>query len=662
MSLNFEILSRAADQARGLCMDAVQASKSGHLGLPLGCAEMGAVLYGYALKHNPEKPRWIGRDYFVLSAGHGSMFLYAWLHMSGYDLPMSEIKRFRQLHSKTPGHPEFFETPGVECTTGPLGQGVGNAVGIAVAMKMAAARFNTSEHRIFDQHCICLAGDGCLQEGVSAEASAFAGHFGLDNLILIYDSNAVTLDAPATATQSEDTAMRFKAYGFDVQEINGQDMQAFLDALNTAKENNNGRPKFIVAHTLIGKGVTEVAGTFKAHGEAGAKFVDAGRKGLGLPEEHYYVSGETDAYFAQHKKKLLADYERWEKIYKAWCDKNPELAKMLDNGIERNVPKDLLSKIPEFPKDAKLATRKAGSEALQPIAQAMPLLMSGSADLHGSTLNYIKDGGDFTRNTPSGRNIHFGIREHGMCASLNGISYHGLFRASGATFMVFTDYCRASIRLSALSRLPNTYIFTHDSIGVGEDGPTHEPVETISSVRVMPNIDVIRPADPEETAGAFVAAMERTDGPTFLALTRQVVPILNDVDLESRREGVACGGYIAKKEKGKLELIIMSCGSELQHALAASKELGDGVRVVSMPCFERFNRQPEKYRDEVLPKSCRKRISIEAGVPDTWYQYVGLDGKVIGLHRFGLSAPGAEVMKEFGIDAPHVIEAARSLS
>ncbi len=660
--MNFEALSRAATEARGLCMDAVQASQSGHLGLPLGCAEIGAVLYGYALKHNPEKPRWIGRDYFVLSAGHGSMFLYAWLHMSGYDLPMSEIKRFRQLHSRTPGHPEFGDTPGVECTTGPLGQGVGNAVGIAVACKMAVARFNTAEHRIFDQHVICLAGDGCMQEGVSSEASAFAGHFGLDNLILIYDSNAVTLDAPATATQSEDTGARFKAYGFDVQEINGEDMQAFLDALNNAKENNNGRPKFIISHSLIGKGIPEVAGTYKAHGEAGAKFVDAGRKGLGLPDEHYFVSKETYAYFAEHKKKLLADYERWEKIYNEWRKKNPELAKMLDNGIERNVPGDLLAKIPEFPKDAKLATRKAGSEALQPIAQAMPLLMSGSADLHGSTLNYIKGGEDFTRDNPKGRNIRFGIREHGMCAILNGISYHGLFRASGATFTVFTDYCRASIRLAALAKLPNTYIFTHDSIGVGEDGPTHQPVETISSVRVMPNIDVIRPADPEETAGAFVAAMERTDGPTLIALTRQVVPILNDIDVQARREGVLRGGYIAKKEKGKLDLIIMSCGSELQHALAAAKELGDGVRVVSMPCFERFNRQPEKYRDEVLPKSCRKRISIEAGVPDTWYQYVGLDGKVIGLHRFGLSAPGAEVMKEFGIDAPHVIEAARSLS
>ena len=660
MGLNTEALSRAATEARGLCMDAVQASQSGHLGLPLGCAEIGAVLYGYALKHNPDQPRWIGRDYFVLSAGHGSMFLYAWLHMSGYDLPMSEIKRFRQLHSQTPGHPEFGETPGVECTTGPLGQGVGNSVGIAVAMKMAAARFNTDEHRIFDQHVICLAGDGCMQEGVASEASAFAGHFGLDNLILIYDSNAVTLDAAAKETQSEDTGARFKAYGFDVQEIDGQDMQQFLDALNVAKERDNGKPQFIIAHTLIGKGIPEVAGTHKAHGEAGAKYVDAARKALGLPDEHYFVSEETRKYFAEHKKKLLADYARWEQIYSDWRKKNPDRARTLEDGIERNVPVDLLSKIPEFPKDAKLATRKAGSEALQPIAQAMPLLISGSADLHGSTLNYIKDGEDFTRNNPKGRNIRFGIREHGMCAILNGISYHGIFRASGATFLVFTDYCRASIRLAALSRLPNIYIFTHDSIGVGEDGPTHEPVETVSSVRLMPQIDVIRPADPEETAGAFVAAIQRTDGPTLLALTRQVVPMLNDVDAKLRREGAARGGYVAKQEKGKLDLIIMSCGSELQHALAAANELGNSVRVVSMPCFERFERESEEYREDVLPKSCRKRVAIEAGVPHIWYQYVGLDGKVIGLHQFGLSAPGAEVMKERGIDAKHVVDAAKS--
>lgn len=661
MPLNLDLLSKAANQARGLAIDAVHASQSGHLGLPLGCAEMGAVLYGHVLKYNPDEPRWIGRDYFVLSAGHGSMFLYAWLHMSGFDLPMSELKNFRQLHSKTPGHPEFFETPGVECTTGPLGQGVANAVGIAMAAKMAAARFNTDEHKIFDQHVFCLAGDGCLQEGVSAEASAFAAHFGLDNFILIYDSNAVTLDAMAKETQSEDTGMRYRAYGFDVREVEGSDMTAFLGALQAAKESDNGKPKLIIARTLIGKGIPEVAGTSKAHGEGGAKYADEARKGLGLPEEHYFVSDDVQEYFADHKKQLLADYDKWEKSYEAWRKAKPEDAQALDDAIEKKVPDDLFDKIPAFPKDAKLATRKAGSEVLQPLAQTMPFLISGSADLHGSTLNYIKEGGDFTRDKLTGRNIHYGIREHGMCAIMNGVAYHGIFRASGATFLVFTDYCRAAIRLAALSRLPNIYIFTHDSVAVGEDGPTHEPVETVSSVRLMPQIDVIRPADPEETAGAFVAAAERTDGPTFLALTRQAVPQLSDIDVKVRREGVLKGGYIAKKEKGKLKLILLSCGSELQHALAAAKELGEGTRVVSMPCFERFARQTKKYREEVLPNECRKRVAIEAGVPQIWAQYVGLDGKIIGIERFGLSAPGDQAMKELGIDAQHVIDAAKSL-
>ncbi|MEN3371104.1 MAG: transketolase [Verrucomicrobiota bacterium] len=661
MSLNLEILSRAANEARGLCMDAVQASKSGHLGLPLGCAEMGAVLYGYALKYNPDQPRWIGRDYFILSAGHGSMFLYAWLHLSGYDLPMEEIKRFRQLHSKTPGHPEFFETPGVECTTGPLGQGVANAVGVAVAAKMAAAKFNTPEHMIFDQHIICLAGDGCLQEGISHEASSFAGHFGLDNLILIYDNNAVTLDAMANVSQSDDAAKRFQAYGFDVQKIDGQDMQAFLRALKKAKARDNGKPQMIIANTLIGKGIPEVAGTNKAHGEAGVKFVDAGRKGLGLPDEHYFVSQETREYFAKHKKALLRQYKRWEKMYKEWREKNAELAQQLDEAIKKKVPTDLSDKIPAFPADAKIATRKAGSEVLQPLAKAMPFLVSGSADLHGSTLNYIEDAGDFTRDNHSGRNIHFGIREHGMCGIMNGIGYHGVFRASGATFLVFADYCRPSIRLAALSRLLNIYIFTHDSVGVGEDGPTHEPVETVSGLRVIPQLDVIRPADPEETAGAFIAATQRIDGPTLLALTRQAVPMLGEVDVKTRREGVARGGYVAKRETGKLDLILLSCGSELQHAMKAAAELGEGTRVVSMPCFERFERESAEYREEVLPRSCRRRVAIEAGVPHLWYQYVGLEGKVVALHRFGMSAPGDQVMKELGMDAAHVIEAAKSV-
>jgi transketolase len=471
---------------------------------------------------------------------------------------LQQIKDFRKLNSKTPGHPEWGEAsrpdaaPGVEATTGPLGQGVGNGVGMAMAAKMAAARFNTPEHPIFDYKVVVLAGDGCIQEGISAEASAFAGRFKLDNYILIYDSNDVTLDAAGDKTQCEDTGERYRAYGFDVQTVDGHDMPAFLAAYEKAKNTTTGRPQLIIAKTEIARGIPEVAGTSKGHGEGGAKFAAEARKNLGLPEELFFVADEVKTYFANHKKELLEDFEDWSKTYQAWRQANPDRAKLLDSGYEEKglSVEALFAKIPEFPADTKIATRKAGSDILQPVSQAYPLLISGSADLHGSTLNYIKDGdGDFDVDTPAGRNIYFGIREHGMGAIMNGIAYDGLFRASGATFMVFSDYLRPSIRLAALSELPTLYIFTHDSVGVGEDGPTHQPVETVSALRLIPNLDVIRPGDPEETAGAFVAAMERLSGPTALSLTRQVVPLLAEIPVKDRREGVLKGGYVARREK-----------------------------------------------------------------------------------------------------------------
>ncbi len=660
MNLNKEALAEAARIARGLSIDAVHACSSGHLGLPLGAAEMGAVLYGHALRHHPDQPRWINRDRFVLSAGHGSMFLYGWLHLSGYDLSLEEIKNFRQLHSKTPGHPEFGETPGVEATTGPLGQGVGNAVGMALAGKMAAARFNTDEHSIFDYRVVALAGDGCLQEGVAAEASAFAGHFKLDNLILIYDSNDVTLDAMASETQSEDTLKRYEAYGFEVQQVDGHDMEAFLAAFEKARSSTSGKPQFIEAKTEIARGIPEVAGTAKGHGEGGAKFAEAAREGLGLPKETFYVSDQVKTYFAEHKKRLASEYEAWEKRYQAWRSAHGELAEVLEQGVKKHVPSDLLERIKPFAEETAMATRKAGSIAIQPVAQALPLFISGSADLHGSTNNYLQDAGDFKPESPSGRNIRFGIREHAMGAILNGVAYDGLFRPSGATFLVFSDYCRPSIRLAALGGLPVTYIFTHDSVGVGEDGPTHQPVEMVSSLRLIPGLDVIRPADPEETAGAYAAAMERTDGPTALILTRQNLPNLKQVSRDDRRQGVLRGGYIARKETGELKQIILASGSELQHALAAAEQLGEGVRVVSLPSTTRFDRQSESYRESVLPSSCRRRVAIEAGATSYWYKYVGLDGKVIGIDRFGLSAPGATVMKELGITPDSVVAAAKA--
>ena len=677
--LDKNVLSQAATVARGLAIDAVHASQSGHLGLPLGCAEIGAVLYGALLRHSPEHPAWMNRDRFVLSAGHGSMFLYAWLHLAGYpDMTLEEVKRFRQLGSHTPGHPELTHAPsGVETTTGPLGQGIANAVGMALAAKMAEARFNTPEHRIFDHHVVCLAGDGCMQEGVALEAVEFAGHQQLDNLTLIYDANAVTLDAMAKVTQSADTAKHFEAIGWDVQTIDGHDMDQVQMAVTRARKAGSGKPQLIIAKTLIGKGIPEVEGTAKAHGEGGAKFGDAARKAMGLPAEHFFVSPEVRQFFDARKKELAAEHAAWLKTFEAWKKANPKLAEQLavSRAYAHTVSKDtdkrtpdtkaLFDVIPPFAADSKIATRKAGQDVLQPLAKADPLLIGGSADLYGSTLNYIGDlkarDDDFSPANRTGRNIPFGIREHAMCSVMNGIAAHGIFRPSGATFLVFADYCRPPIRLAALSHLPVLYVFTHDSVGVGEDGPTHQPVETVPGLRVIPNLDVIRPADPEETAGAFVAGLERTEGPTLLALTRQTVPLLDEVPVQTRREGVLKGGYILKKETAPLELILLSAGSEVQHALAAAKQLGAGTRVVSMPCFERFDRQPAAYQEEVLPRSCRRRVSIEASVPSSWAKYVGLDGATIGIERFGLSAPGATVMKELGMTAEHVVQVAKSL-
>ena len=659
-TMNTAILFKAANEARGLSMDAVHACNSGHLGLPLGCAEIGAVLFGESLRHCPDAPKWLNRDRFILSAGHGSMFLYGWLHLSGYGVSRNDLKNFRQLHSVTPGHPEFRETPGVEATTGPLGQGVGNAVGYALSGKRAAARFNTAQHVIFDHHVVALMGDGCLQEGVAKEAIAFAGHNGLDNLVLIYDSNDVTLDAMADVTQSENAEAYFKSQNWDAVTIDGHDIAAVAAAVAKAKADDNGRPKVIIAKTVIGKGIPEVAGTAKGHGEGGAKFIDSARAGLGLPaDEHFYVSGETEAFFAARKAALKGEFDAWQSVYEAWAAANPALADELSDSLALAVPTDLSSKIPAFAADYKDATRSAGSAVLNAVAKAMPQVITGSADLFGSTKNYIKDGGDFSAKDALGRNIWFGIREHAMGAICNGIAYDGLFRVSGATFLVFADYLRGSIRLAALAGLPVTYIFTHDSIGVGEDGPTHQPVETVSGLRVIPNLDVIRPADAEETAGAFVAAMSRTDGPTALILTRQAVPLMNELSVDARRDGVLRGGYVVKKESGKLETILISCGSELQHAVAAAAELGAGVRVVSIPCFELFERQSDDYRESVLPQACTKRIAIEAGVSALWWKYVGSEGKVLGIDRFGMSAPGGVAMKELGMTKDHVLAAAR---
>ncbi|MBL9114269.1 MAG: transketolase [Verrucomicrobiaceae bacterium] len=658
--MNTEILAKAANQARGLAMDAVHKCNSGHLGLPLGAAEVGAALFGELLQCDPADPKWINRDRFILSAGHGSMFIYSWLHLAGYAVSIDDVSKFRVLHSITPGHPEFHETPGVECTTGPLGQGVGNAVGYALSGKMAAAKYNTAEHQIIDHHVIALAGDGCLQEGVALESISFAAHNQLDNLILIYDSNDVTLDAMADVTQSENTAAKFKAIGWDVVQVDGHDFAQIEKAIKRAKKTDNGKPKLIIAKTIIAKGIPEVAGTAKGHGEGGAKFIDAARAGLGLPaDQHFFVSDDVKSYFADLKAKRGRIHKRWKKTFAAWEAANPEKAKELDNALNDVIPADLIDTIPAFPAEGKSATRNSGGDVIQAVAAAVPHFITGSADLFGSTKNYIKNGGDYSAKNPTGRNIWFGIREHSMGAISNGIAYDGLFRISNATFLVFADYCRPSIRLAALAKLPVTYIFTHDSVGVGEDGPTHQPVETVSGLRVIPNLDVIRPADAEESAGAFVAALERKDGPTLFSFSRQDLPIMGFISAKERREGVLKGAYIAVKETTDLETILLASGSEVQWAVEAAKQLGAGTRVVSVPCMERFDRQSDEYKAEVLPASCTKRIAIEAGVTALWWKYVGLSGKVIGIDRFGMSAPGNTVFKELGITAEAVVAAAK---
>ncbi len=657
-----EILSQAANQARGLAIDAIHACSSGHLGLPLGCAEIGAVLFGdNGMRYNPAAPKWLNRDRFVLSGGHGSMFIYSWLHIAGYALSLEEVKNFRVLGSATPGHPEFGDTVGIEATTGPLGQGIGNAVGYALSGKRAAAKFNTADHTIFDQHIFALNGDGCLQEGVAKEAIAFAGHNKLDNLILIYDSNDVTLDAMATQSQSEDAEGYFISQNWDAITIDGHDLTAVKEAVAHAKSNNNGKPTVIIAKTTIGKGIPQVAGTAAGHGEGGAKFATEARKGLGLPEETFYVSDEVHAHFAEQAEAGKAAFTEWEATYAAWSTANPALAAELEASVKGEIATDLLSRFPEFDAGTGSATRASGGVVIQSVAKEVPQLITGSADLYGSTKNYIKDGGDFSPEHFDGRNIWFGIREHAMGSICNGIAYDGIFRASAATFLVFADYLRPAIRLAGLAKLPVTYIFTHDSVGVGEDGPTHQPVETVSGLRVIPNVDVIRPSDAEETAAAFAGAMLRKDGPTALILTRQNIPANDSISVADRREGTLKGGYIAKQESGDLKLIIMATGSEVQHALSAAEQLGGGVRVVSLPCFERFERQSADYIESILPLSCTARVAVEAGVSDTWGKYVGLTGKTVCIDRFGISAPGDAVMVKLGMTADNVAAVAKEL-
>lgn len=644
-----EILQNAANEARGLAIDAINACSSGHLGLPLGCAEIGAVLFGEILKIDPKTPSWPNRDKFVLSAGHGSMFLYSWLHISGYDLSIEDIKNFRQKGSKTPGHPEFGETVGVEATSGPLGQGIGNAVGMAVSEKMSGAAFNTPDFKIFDHKIWCLAGDGCMQEGISAEAAAFAGVQKLGNLVLMYDSNDVTLDAMADKTMTEDTAKRFEAYGWEVSKCDGHDIDAIRKALTAARDSTSDKPKLVIFKTTIAKGIPEVENSAKGHGEGGAKFADAARRGLGLPEEKFFVSKATYEYFGKALERRAQVRKEWDELFAKWQKANPELAAKLDKCVnkKKDAPsaEELLKLVPEFPADDKSATRASGGKIMNALAKALPYMVTGAADLFGSTKNKLDGAGDFSPSDRGGRNIWFGIREHAMGAISNGIAYCGIFEPSCATFLTFAGYMLGSIRVSALSRLQMQYIFTHDSIGVGMDGPTHQPVEMVSILRCIPRLDVIRPADSEECAAAWAAALARKDGPTALILSRQNLPLLSKVPAQTKRLGTLRGAYIAKREIGKLEKIVIATGSEVQWAMKAG-EIEATTRVVSMPSMEIFERQSAEYKEEVLPSSCTNRIAIEAGVSLPWYKYAK---KVVATDDFGFSADAPYLFEAFNI-------------
>ena len=644
-----EILQNAANEARGLAIDAINACSSGHLGLPLGCAEIGAVLFGEILNIDPKTPSWQNRDKFVLSAGHGSMFLYSWLHISGYDLTIEDIKNFRQKGSKTPGHPEFGETVGVEATSGPLGQGIGNAVGMAVSEKMAEAAFNTPDFKIFDHKIWCLAGDGCMQEGISAEAAAFAGVQKLGNLVLMYDSNDVTLDAMADKTMTEDTAKRFEAYGWEVSKCDGHDIEAIRKVLTAARDSTSDKPKLVIFKTTIAKGIPEVENSAKGHGEGGAKFAEAARRGLGLPEEKFFVSKATYEYFGKALERRAQVRKEWDELFAKWQKANPELAAKLDKCVnkKKDAPsaEELLKLVPEFPADDKSATRASGGKIMNVFAKALPYMVTGAADLFGSTKNKLDGAGDFSPSDRGGRNIWFGIREHAMGAISNGIAYCGIFEPSCATFLTFAGYMLGSIRVSALSRLQMQYIFTHDSIGVGMDGPTHQPVEMVSILRCIPRLDVIRPADSEECAAAWAAALAHTDGPTALILSRQNLPLLAKVPAQTKRLGTLKGAYIAKKEIGKLEKIVIATGSEVQWAMKAG-EIEATTRVVSMPSMEIFERQSAEYKEEVLPPSCQNRIAIEAGVSLPWYKYAK---KVVATDDFGFSADAPYLFEAFNI-------------
>jgi transketolase len=655
------------DTIRTLAIDAVQKADSGHPGLPLGAAPMAYVLWQHFLKHDPRNPKWPDRDRFVLSAGHGCMLLYCLLHLTGYDVTMDDLKSFRQWGSKTPGHPEYLDTPGVEATTGPLGQGTSNSIGMAIAERMLASHFNRPDHEIVNHRTFALVSDGDLMEGISGEASSLAGHLQLGKLLWVYDANEVTLDGPASVTFTEDVGERYRAYGWQVLHVaNGNtDFDAIEDAIEAGIAEVT-RPTIVIVKTTLGYGSPNKGGTSEAHGSPlGVDEVARTKKTLGWPwEDAFHVPAEALDHFRQAVGKGEAARKDWEERFAKYAKEFPDLAKEWKSWMDGVPPEGWDKNLPKFDAGAKEATRTAGGKAMNAIAETVPFLIGGDADLGVSTNTPLKKYASFEAAKGTGRNLHFGVREHAMAGIANGISYHGGLRPFVATFFCFSDYMRPSVRLSALNELPVVYVWTHDSIGLGEDGPTHQPVEHLASLRAMPKMTVIRPGDANETVEAWRVTMGRRHGPVGLVLCRQKLPVLDRSKLGAASL-VARGAYVlAEASSTPPKLVLIGTGSEVSLVISAREKLeADGIatRVVSMPSWELFEEQDAAYRDQVLPPAVSARLAVEAGVSLGWRRWVGDRGDTVTLDRYGASAPGERVLKELGFSVENVVAKAKAL-
>ncbi|MGB3543700.1 MAG: transketolase [Rubrivirga sp.] len=652
----------AADTIRGLTIDAVEKANSGHPGLPMGMADAATVLWTRFLKHNPKDPQWFDRDRFVLSAGHGSMLIYSLLHLSGYDVSLDDLEQFRQLNSKTPGHPEVHHTPGVETTTGPLGQGLATAVGMAMAETHLAARFNTGDLEVVNHYTYVIASDGDLQEGVTNEASSLAGHLGLGRLIVLYDDNHVSIDGDTELSFTENRSDRYEALGWHViRDIDGHDNDAVAAAIEAA-QGVTDKPSFLEVRTVIGYGSPNLAGQHTVHSDAiGDDEIKATKENLGLPLEEFYVSDDATTLFHEQAFRGSEEQCDWEGRMNAILEAEPETGAELQRRIEGALPDGWTDALPSFPADAKgMASRAASGKVLDAIASTLPELVGGSADLTPSVKTFAKGMTDFQHATPEGRYVHYGIREHGMAAAMNGMALHGGIRPYGGTFLIFSDYSKPAIRLGALMGAPVVHVFTHDSVGLGEDGPTHQPVEQLTGLRAIPGLLVIRPADANETAAAWRVALE-SGRPTALALSRQALPTMEGT-ASMAADGVAKGAYVVADSDGEPEVILIGSGSEVGLLMEAKRQIGGGARVVSVPCDRLFFEQDHAYRESVLPSSTRARVAVEAASPVGWGRFVGLDGETIAIDRFGTSAPGAQALNDLGITVEAIVEAARRVS